>query len=72
LAFFINEQRKCNAGLISEEFSVVPITQADSRDADSSAVEVCLAFAQLRDMFAAEDSSIVPQKSHYCWRLCPY
>jgi hypothetical protein len=71
LALFINKQGKCNAGLLPEEFGVVPVTQADGRDADSSAVEFCLAFTQLRDMFAAEDSSIVPQKSHDCWLFCP-
>jgi len=32
---------------------VVPITQADGRDADSSGGEFFLAFTQLRDMFAA-------------------
>jgi len=71
LAFFINKQRKCNAGLIPEELGIVPIAQADGRDADSSAVEFWLAFTQLRDMFAAEDSSVVPQKSYDCRRFCP-
>jgi hypothetical protein len=70
-AFLIDKQRKRDAGLFPEELGVVPIAQSNGRDADSSAPEFCLVFAQLRDVLAAEDSAIVPQKSHHCWRLCP-
>jgi hypothetical protein len=71
LAFLIDKQRKRDSGLFAEELGVVPIAQSNCRDAGSSAPEFCLVFAQLRDVLAAEDSAIVPQKSHHCWRFCP-
>jgi hypothetical protein len=30
-----------------------------------------LVFAQLRDVLAAKDSSIVPQENQHCWLLRP-
>jgi len=71
LAFLIDKQWKCDSSLFPEELGVVPVAQSNCRDAGSSAPEFCLVFAQLRDVLAAEDSAIVPQKSHHCWRFCP-
>jgi hypothetical protein len=71
LAFLINEQRKRDAGFFPEEPGVVPIAEADGRDADSSAIQLGLVFAQLRDVLSAEDSAIVPEKGHDRRRFSP-
>ena len=71
LAFLINEQGKRDPGFFPEERGVVPVTEPDGRDADSSAIQFGLVFAQLRDMLSAEDSAIVPEKSHDRRRFSP-
>lgn len=63
-AFFIDEQRKRDAGLLPEEVAIVPVTQPDGGNAGSFMVKFRLVLAQLRDVLAAEDSAIVPQKDH--------
>jgi len=62
--FFIDEQRKRDAGLLPEEVAIVLVTQPDGGNAGSLMVKFRLVLAQLRDMLAAEDSAIVPQKDH--------
>jgi hypothetical protein len=71
LAFLIDKQRKRDSGLFPEELGVVRIAQSNRRDAGSSVPEFCLVFAQLRDVLTAENSAVVPQKSHHRWRFCP-
>lgn len=68
---FIDEQRKRDAGFLPEEAGVVLVPQPDCRNARSFAVEFRLVLAQLRDVLAAEDSAIVPQKDHHRWRFGP-
>jgi hypothetical protein len=62
-ALFIDEQRKCDAGLLSEEAAIFLAAQPDGGNADSFMVKLPLVLAQLRDMLAAVDSTIVPQKN---------
>jgi hypothetical protein len=63
-AFFIDKQGKRDPGLFAKEAGVDPVAQADGDDAGSLAAEFGLLLAQLRDVLAAENSSIVPQKGH--------
>jgi hypothetical protein len=70
-AFFINEQRKGDASLLPEESAIVLVTQPDGGDAGSLLTKFRLVLAQLRDMLAAEDSTIVPQKNHNSRRFGP-
>ena len=70
-AFFIDEQRKRDAGLLPEEVAIVLVTQPDGGNAGSFKVEFRLVLAQLRDVLAAEDSAIVPQKDHHRRRFGP-
>ena len=68
---FLDQQRKHDTGLFSEEAGVVLVAEPDCGDAGSSAFELRLVLAQLRDVLAAEDSAVVPQKSHYRGRFRP-
>jgi hypothetical protein len=45
--------------------SIILVTQPDGGQAGAFMVELGLVFAQLRDVLAAEDSPIVPQKDHH-------
>ena len=58
----IDQQGKGNAGLLAKGASIVHIAEADGGQRGSGLLELLLVFAQLRDMLAAEDSTIVPQK----------
>ena len=58
-AFFIDEQRERDAGLLPEQVAIVLVTQPDGGNAGSFMVKFRLVLAQLRDMLAAEDSAIV-------------
>ena len=58
-AFFIDEQRKRDAGLLPEEVPIVLVTQPDGGQVGSFVAKFRLVFAQLRDVLAAEDSAIV-------------
>ena len=71
MAVLIDEQRKRDPGFFPEEPGVVPIAEPDGGDADSAAIQFGLVFAQLRDMLSAEDSAIVPEKSHQRRRFSP-
>jgi len=70
-AFFIDEQRKRDASLLPEEAAVVLVTQPDGGNAGSFMVKFRFVLAQLRDVLAAEDSAIVPQKDHNRRRFGP-
>jgi hypothetical protein len=70
-AFFIDEQRKRDAGLLPEEVAIVLVAQPDGGNSCSFMAEFRLVLAQLRGVLAAEDSAIVPQKDHNRRRFGP-
>ena len=70
-AFRIDEQRKRDARLLAEEVPIVPVAQTDGSNACSLAGELRFMLAQLRDVLAAEDSAVVPQKDHDRRRFGP-
>jgi hypothetical protein len=61
-AIFIDEQRKIDAGVFTKHAGVIAIAESDSREVHALLPELRLVFAQLRDMLAAENSTIVAQK----------
>jgi hypothetical protein len=66
LALLVDQQRKCNARILTEQACVVCVAQANGRQVGAPLTECLLVFAQLRDVLAAEDSTIVAQKDDYC------
>ena len=65
LPLLINEQRKGDSRLFAENSRVVAVAQSDGRQRRSFIPEGLLVFAQLRDMLAAKNSSIVAQKNNH-------
>jgi hypothetical protein len=64
-ALLVDQQRKRDAGLLAEHVRIMTITQSDGGKRSTFLAEGPLAFAQLRDVLAAKDSPVVPQKCDY-------
>ncbi len=64
-ALLVDQQWKRDAGLLAEQPRIVTITQSDGGKRSTFLAEGVLAFAQLRDVLAAKDSSVVPQEYDY-------
>ena len=62
----VNQQRKRDAGLFTERPCIGPIAHPDGCQ-----IQLVLVFTQLRDVLAAENSSIVTQKNHHRRRRFP-
>ncbi len=63
--FGIDQQREHDAGLLAEPAGIIHVAQPDRRQRGSGLLKFELVCAQLRDMLAAEDSAVVPQKNNY-------
>jgi hypothetical protein len=63
--FFIDQQGKRDTGFLSKHAGIIAVPQPDRCEAGTGSLEPSLVFAQLRDMLAAEDSAVVPEKHHY-------
>jgi hypothetical protein len=63
--FGIDQQREQDPGLLAEPAGIIHVAQPDRRQRGSGLLEFGLVLAQLRDMLAAEDSAVVPQKDNY-------
>src|SRR5215510_3122027 len=61
-ALFVDQQRKADSGLVAEGVGVGAIAKTDRGQASSSFSKGLLVRAQLRDVFAAETSTVVPQE----------
>jgi hypothetical protein len=62
LAVGVDEEREVDAGFFLEEAGVVGIAEADGGEGGVFGAEGSLVFAQLRDVFAAEDSAVVAEE----------
>ena len=59
----IDQQGEGNAGLLAKGARIVHVPETDRCKRGSGLLELLLVLAQLRDMLAAENSTIVPQKN---------
>jgi hypothetical protein len=71
LALVVDQERKLDAGFFAEKFGVLGVAQADHGDLRALAAELLLKFAQLRDVFSAEDSTVMAEKDQHCRALFP-
>ena len=62
LAFGVDEEGEVNAGFFLEEAGVTGVAEADGGEGGVFGLEGGLVFAQLRDVFAAEDSAVVAEE----------
>jgi hypothetical protein len=65
LTLLVDQQRKRNAGFLAEIACIGRIAESDSRQIGASFAEGLLVLAQLRDVLAAEDSTIVAKEDHH-------
>jgi hypothetical protein len=65
LALFVDQQGKIDPRLLAENAGVVAVAKTDSGKGSAFIQEGFLVFAQLRDVLAAKNSSIVPQKNDH-------
>jgi hypothetical protein len=70
-ALLVDQQRKGDSGLLAKHAGIMTVTQSDGGQRGSFAAESLLAFAQLRDMFAAKDSSIMPKEYDHSGTIGP-
>jgi hypothetical protein len=67
----VYQKREGDAGLFAEQSGVVGVAQAHRGQIRSLVLERLLVLAQLRDMLAAEDSSVVPQENQHGGLILP-
>jgi len=63
LAAFVNEQRKPDSGFFLEDAGIILITETDGCERSAFVAELLFVFAQLRDMLAAENSTVVAKEN---------
>jgi hypothetical protein len=63
LAVLVDEQGEADFGFLLEEAGVVGVAEADGGEGGAFFAEGSLVFAQLRDVFAAEDSAVVAEEN---------
>jgi hypothetical protein len=61
-AVLVDQEREIDAGFLLKEAGVVGVAEADGGEGRALFTEGLLVFAQLRDMLAAEDSTVVAKK----------
>jgi len=67
----VDQQRKRDPRFLAEKPRVLAVPQADGGQPGSLFFEGFLALAQLRDVFTAENSAVVPQKNEHRWTARP-
>jgi hypothetical protein len=65
LALFVDQQGKIDARFFAENVGVVPVAKADGGKRSAFVQKSLLVFAQLRDVLAAKNSSVVTQKNDH-------
>ena len=63
-ALFVNEQRKADARFLAKRTGINAIAKANGGQVRSAFAEGRFVEAQLRDVLAAEDSPVMPQKDN--------
>src|SRR5271169_7080717 len=63
LARFVDQKRKGDARFFTEDARVTTVAKSDRGKSGSFVPEGLLVFAQLRDMLARSESSVVPEKN---------
>ena len=61
-AVLVNQQREADSGFFPEQRGIMLVSQADGCQVGAFGLEVLLVFAHLRDMLAAEYSSVVAEE----------
>lgn len=67
----IDQQRERNTGFLAKQAGIVQVAQSNRRQPGSGLLKLGFVLAQLRDMLAAEDSTVVPQEDDYGGILLP-
>ena len=67
----VDQKRESDPGVFPENPRVVAIAEAHGSEASSAGFELLLMFAQLRDVLAAENSSVVAKKDQHRGSLFP-
>jgi hypothetical protein len=62
LAVGVDEQRKRDAAVFAETAGVIDVAESDGGESSATLAESRFEFAQLRDVFPAEDSTVMPQE----------
>jgi hypothetical protein len=63
-ALFVDQERELDAGFVAEEPSIAYVAQPYGRNVRAFLFEFFFECAQLRDMLAAKNSTVVAQKDH--------
>src|SRR5260370_3845290 len=67
----VDQQRKRDPGFLAEKPRVLAVPQSHGSQPGSRFLECLLVLAQLRDVFTAENSAVVPQKNEHRWTAHP-
>jgi len=67
----VNQERKSDASLLAKESRIAPVAQPDGSQARALLLEFPLVRAQLRDVFAAEQSAVMAEEDHNCGSISP-
>lgn len=67
----VDQEREVDPGFFTEEPGVTHITQANYGKTGAFLLELFFEFAQLRDVFSAEDSTVVAKEDEHCWSALP-
>ena len=67
----IDQERECDPGLFAKQSGIVHVSKSDRGQSRPGLLELILVLAQLRDVLAAEDSAVVPQKDNHGGTLLP-
>lgn len=70
-ALLVNQERKLDAGFLAEELGIADVAQTNHGDPRAFAAELLLEFAQLRDVFTAEDSTVMAEKDQHSRTALP-
>ena len=65
LPLLVNEQGKSDAGLFPEQAGIILIAEPDGGQARTVLMEFPLVLAQLRDVLAAEESTVMPKEGDH-------
>jgi hypothetical protein len=67
----VDQKREVDPGFFTEEPGITHITQANYGKTGAFFLELFFEFAQLRDVFSAEDSTVVAKEDEHRWSALP-